>query len=181
MNARASDPAQPHIVQLAAILTSDLGQTIDSYSFIVKPDGWTIPDDASAIHGITNEVAKEIGIPEKDAITALRESIANADLLVAHNVTFDKFIARIAMRRFGLLTDDQDAWWKAIPTDCTMRKLTDVCKIPSPNGRGYKWPKLSEAYQFAFGKPLEGAHDALKDVTACKELYFWLLSKGGAK
>ena len=53
---------------------------------------------------------------------------------------------------------------------CTMRAMTNVVKIPSP--RGYKWPKLSEAYRFLFNRDLEGAHDAMADVRACAEIYF---------
>ena len=41
-NLRARDPAQPHIVQLAAILTDDGGSVYESHNVIIKPDGWTI-------------------------------------------------------------------------------------------------------------------------------------------
>ena len=182
INKRASDPSQPHIVQLACILTTDLGQVVDSYSFVVKPEGWTIPKEVSDIHGITTEVAADIGVPEKQVLETFLESLTQAQLLVAHQVTFDKFICRIGLRRHGLFDDDKDAWWKAFPTFCTMRKMTDVCRLPNPTGRsGFKWPRLTEAYMHAFGTPLAGAHDALADVKACKEIYFWMLQRGGGK
>lgn len=176
-NKRASDPTQPHIVQLAAILTSDEGEVLESHNVITKPDGWEITKELSDIHGITNDKAKAIGIEQKIAAALLLEMIKKSNLIVAHNVTFDKFMARIAMRRFQFLSDEQDAWWKELKTFCTMKSSTEICQIPSPTGRGFKWPKLLEAYEHFFKQPLENAHDALADVTACKNIFFALSKK----
>lgn len=173
-NKRASDPSQPHIVQLAAILTNDGGKVLESHNVIVKPQGWTIPKEASDIHGITQETANAIGRPEKLVAEMLFGMMEMTNLLVAHNLQFDKFMARILMRRMGLLADEQDAWWKALPSFCTMRETTDICQLPGKVGAKFKWPKLEEAYRHFFKRDLENAHDALADVTACKEIYFWL-------
>lgn len=51
-----------------------------------------------------------------------------------------------------------------------------ICKLPGQYG-DWKWPKLTEAYQHAFGKTFDGAHDALADVRACKDVYFYLHPK----
>lgn len=177
-NKRASDPTQPHIVQLAALLTDNDGAAVETYNKIIRPDGWIIPEDVIAVHGITNEKARAIGVPEGDAARVILRMINSASVVCAHNCQFDKFIARIALRRFGLLEDAQDAWWKALPTFCTMRATTDICKLPGKFAGKYKWPKLQEAYQHAFQRSFDGAHDALADVTACKDIYFWL-QKGG--
>ena len=181
-NKRARDPAQPHMVQMAAILTDDLGGALEEHNVLIKPDGWTIPKEVSDIHGITDEIAA-IGIPEKLAAEILLAMIRKSQLLVGHNIMFDKFIARIAMRRFELITDADDAAWKATPTFCTMKSMTPICKIPPTakmvaSGRNFfKSPKLQEAYQAAFGKEFGGAHDALADLRACKEIYFWLKAR----
>ncbi len=174
-NKRASDPSQPHIVQFAAITVDHNGKELVSHNLIVRPDGWGIPVEATRVHGITNEFARENGVPEEDVAKIILSLFTGADRVVAHNVTFDKFIARIALRRFGLLTDAMALWWSGLPTVCTMRATTNICRIPSPRFEGeYKWPKLSEAYEFAFGEKLEGAHDALVDVRACRRIYDWL-------
>jgi DNA polymerase-3 subunit epsilon len=179
-NARARDPKQPHIVQLAAILTDDEGRAREEHNIIVKPDGWEIPKEASDYHGITQDIALQFGLLEKQVAEIFLAMLKRAGLLVAHNLMFDKFIARIAMRRYELIADADDQWWKTFPIFCTMKAMTNVCKIPPTEamratGRnGFKNPKLQEAYQTAFGKPFEGAHDAMADIRACKELYFWL-------
>ncbi len=172
-NQRARHESQPHIVQLAAILTDDAGDVLESHNCIVKPDGWSIPKEVSDLHGITDEIA-QVGLPEKLVASLLFEMVKKSTLLVAHNITFDKFIARIALRRHELFSDADDVWWKEFPTSCTMRRMTDICKLPGKFSGKYKWPNLQEAHTHAFGKPFDGAHDALADVLACKEVYFWM-------
>ncbi len=44
-------------------------------------------------------------------------------------------------------------------------------QIPGEYG-AYKWPQLQEAYKHFFNKEFDNAHDALADVTACKDVYF---------
>lgn len=181
-NERARHPSQPHIVQLAATLTESDGTAIENYNVICKPDGWTISQELSDIHGITHDHALRVGIPEAEACAVLLGMIRRASLIVAFNITFDKFIARIGMRRFDLITDADDLWWKELPTFCAMRPMTEICKLPFPNGRpgrggAFKFPKLQEAYTHVFGKAFDKAHDALADVNACKEIYFWLKSQ----
>lgn len=179
---KARHPSQPHMVQLAAILTEDDGTLLEKFCVLIKPKGWVIPPEVIAVHGITNEMAAT-GMDEAVAARKLLELIRKASLIVAFNVMFDKFIARIAMRRYELITDENDAWWKGLPTYCPMRKMTDICQLPNANGRGgkFKFPKLQEAYQHAFGRPFDKAHDAIADVTATMQLYFWLQLNGGGK
>lgn len=178
-NKRARDPSQPHIVQLAAILTDEDGREREGHNMIVRPDGWDIPKEASDVHGITNEIATEFGLSERQVAAIFLIMLKKAKLLIAHNLQFDKFIARIAMRRYDLITDADDAWWKAFPTFCTMRAMTDICKLPGKFEGKFKWPKMQEAYFTAFGKTYDGAHDAMADLRACKDVYFWLKKREG--
>ncbi|MDE2098716.1 MAG: 3'-5' exonuclease [Patescibacteria group bacterium] len=173
-NKRASDPSQPHIVQLAAMLTDDSGEVFESHNVIVKPEAWTISPEMADIHGITHAIAAAVGLPENTVAGLLFEMIRKADLVVAHNVQFDKFMARILMRRARLLTDDLDGWWKGLNTFCTMRASTELCQLPGKFPGQFKFPKLAEAYQHLFAVDLDNAHDALADVTACMEIYFAL-------
>lgn len=66
---RSEDPRQPHIVQLGAILCDeDTQEIIEELDVIIKPDGWEITKETSDIHGITQEMALDVGIPEKEAV-----------------------------------------------------------------------------------------------------------------
>lgn len=53
--------------------------------------------------------------------------------------------------------------------DCPMKIATDICKIPSQIGYGYKWPKVQEAWDYFFGvtdyiEEHRGADDALHEA-----------------
>lgn len=57
--APSDHPDQPHIVDICALLYTPEGDLVDSFEAMVRPDGWSIPNEVSVIHGITNEMALE--------------------------------------------------------------------------------------------------------------------------
>jgi DNA polymerase-3 subunit epsilon len=82
----------------------------------------------------------------------------------AYNNTFD----------FDFLKSRGFTFIKELP--CPMKLSTEICKIPSPRGRGYKWPKVQEAYDFFFpdNKYIEkhrGADDAFYEADIVFKLY----------
>ena len=167
---------QPHIVQLAALLVDmDTRETIQSMDVICRPDGWTIPDEVAAVHGITTEHAAEVGIPEHLAVSMFMELWAGR-ARVAHNEQFDARIVRIALMRFH--SEEAADIWKSGPTECTARLATPICALPPTEkmkavGRfHHKTPNLGEAYRHFTGKGLENAHSAMADVLACRDVYF---------
>lgn len=161
-------PDQPHIVQLAACLVDlDTRKTIASMDVIVKPDGWVIPDEVAAIHGISTAHAMDVGISEEMAIDMLM-ALWSERLRVGHNESFDARIVRIAQSRFGK-SESELTQWKAARAECT-------CWLSRPHTKleKNKLPKLGEAYQHFIGKPLENAHSAMADVQGCMAVYFAL-------
>ncbi|WP_263271439.1 exonuclease domain-containing protein [Pseudomonas phytophila] len=76
------------------------GELLDSFGAMIRPDGWVIPDEVAAIHGITTEMALEHGIPEIEALGGFLRVYEQASLRVAHNVSFDDLIMHIAIKRF---------------------------------------------------------------------------------
>ena len=166
----------PHIVQLAWLMTDDVGSVLSSGSRIIQPLGFTIPEDAVAVHGITTEYALEHGEPRKKVMTKFRNVLNKANLIVAHNIVFDANVVAAEMARSGLACDIM--YKNAF---CTMVGTTDLCKLPFPNDvspyGNYKWPKLTELHQFLFGKDFSGAHDALADVRATARCFWELIHR----
>ena len=160
---------QPKIVQIAAILTDDVGTEIMSTNLTVYQEH--VPDKAAAVHGKTTEFVGKYGINEGTALTVFEAMLDLADTVVAHNGEYDEQVVRNAIR----LLDGPNAKnpFEGKKAYCTMRATTPLCKLPGGRG-GYKWPKLTEAHQFLFGCDFDGAHDALADVRACMAIYFKL-------
>jgi len=176
-------PGQPHIVQVGAQLVNlDTRIVVQSLDVIVRPDGWTIPDEVSQIHGITTEMAMDLGVPEGLAVEMLLElwKPEAPRLRIGHNQQFDARIMRI-----GLMRHMADRWkegmadrWKEGKAACTQILATPILKLPPTDkmkaaGRGHNKPaNLREAYEYFTGRPLSGAHNAMVDVDGCKTVYF---------
>ncbi len=172
-------PDQPYIVQLAAELTEDDGEPVAGFSFIIDPGigEITIPTKASDVHGITDERAVALGVSAEFALSAFTHLYQRADLVVAHNIKFDRAVIETAISRH---------YRKIMPLRkplfCTMEAATPIVNLP-PTERmlaaGFnkpKPPKLEECIRHFFDEDLEGAHDALIDVRACSRVFFHLKS-----
>lgn len=180
--------SQPHIVQLAAILCDDDKRTFGSMDVTIEPNGWTIPDEVSKIHGITTDQAAAFGVSINIAMMMFLELYQKADYLIAHNLEFDMRM----LNRYAKKTEDYNLYENQFTTNyCTKIHSTDVLKLPptekmiaaknrnpdwTPPGGWpkYKSPHLNECYQYFFGKDIEGAHNAIVDVEACRDVFFEL-------
>ena len=161
----------PRLVQLAWLLVDERGIEQKRKSVIIRPDGFSIPEEAVQVHGITTERAQNEGLSLRNVLDEFMQDLELAEEVVGHNINFDIHIVGAELCRLGLST--QTISYK--PTTCTMKSFTDYCAIPSNNGYGgYKWPTLEELYYKVFGCGMENAHDALGDVIATKECFFEL-------
>ncbi len=170
-------PAQPHLVQLAALLVDEDGTERASLNLIIEPDVYEIPAAASDVHGITTELARRWGVPLSAAVWPFVCMRSQARLIVAHNIKFDLAVMEDAIFRLPKRN------FHPGPSErfCTMERSAPIVNLP-PTDRMLaagidkpKPPKLEEAYRHFFGEELVGAHDALADVRACKRIYFELI------
>jgi DNA polymerase-3 subunit epsilon len=166
--------AQPYCVQLAAQLCDHDGSTISGINLILD-NGVEIPARAAEVHGITTERAARHGVAPKLAIEIFGYLYHQADLIVAHNAKFDIGVMGAAASR---LAGRPRPLTKA--SFCTMEAAGPIVNLP-PTERmvaaGFnkpKPPKLEECIQHFFGEALDGAHDAMIDVAACRRVYFHL-------
>lgn len=170
--APASDlPNWPRVIQIAWLIADDAGNEIKGAEYIIKPDGFSIPQEASRIHGITTERALKEGVSLKPVLDEIAIDIAHAAVLLAHNIQFDEKVLGAEFLRTGA-TNHLDGKKRS----CTMQASTAYCQIPGPYGN--KWPKLQELHEKLFHKGFDDAHNALADVRACAKCYFELKRLG---
>lgn len=172
-------PDQPHIVDICALLYTPQGELVDSFEAMVRPDGWSIPEEVSDIHGITDAMALEHGIPEAEAVEGFMRVWRQAGLRVAHNVSFDDRILRIGLMRFQ--GEEVANNFREGDKFCTCQSTTNIVKCPptekmirAGRGKQFKQPSVAEALKFFTGEDLEGAHRARPDTEACARVYFAL-------
>lgn len=165
----------PRMVQLAWILVDvDFNHSIDriqAFDTIIRPDGYLIPTDASAIHGITTEIATSTGMNIREALSMFSLALSRADIIAGHNISFDRNIIGCEMLRAGL--EDSLHGKQRI---CTMIKGTNFCELPGKFG--YKWPKLNELYQKLFGVEFTDSHNAKNDIEATYSCFREMIVRG---
>jgi DNA polymerase-3 subunit epsilon len=177
------DACQPHLVQLAATLVNKEKIVLGQINFIVKPDGFEIPKEAADIHGITQEMAMDIGVPVKVALAGFNHLCKPATHVLAHNIEYDARIMELVYHRTNI-----HSRMVRIPKICTMKTLAPILKLP-PTPKMIKWrpdikfksPNLQEAYVKIFKEEFDNAHNAMADVDACQRLFFHLLDEGLTK
>ncbi|MDW7726577.1 MAG: 3'-5' exonuclease [Candidatus Methanoperedens sp.] len=164
----------PRMVQIAWLQYDISGKQIAERNYIVKPNGFTIPEDTVKIHGISTEQAINEGVELKTALIDFSNAINESSYLVAHNMSFD---ANVIGAEF--LRENVENKLFETPQICTMESSTNFCKLQ--NRYGYKWPSLSELHLKLFKKGFDEAHNAAFDVKVCADCFFELKRKGVLK
>lgn len=172
-------PDQPHLVQFTGVICDGAPERELAFEhFLVKPDGWSIPPELTALHHITNQQAHDEGISVVDAIDRYVAMVGKADLVAAFGISFDTRIMRIQMLRNGYNKQVCDDLRRDMKTHCVMTQATPLCRLPptdrmlATGRKTWKTPTLTEAVKAIFGETLEGAHDSRIDVLATARLYY---------
>lgn len=154
----------PHLVSIAWIVIEN-NEILKSEYHIVNPE-WGIPEESTKIHGITYEQAAAEGEPLKDIIQKFLNE--PHDMLVAHNLNFDLNVI------INAILWDLNMPYPVFKTSfCTMEAGRILCRLPLGNGRsGYKYPKLSELYEFVTKRPpaTNKLHNSLYDTQLLAEI-----------
>ena len=171
----------PYLVQVALIIEDDNYGILAKRNIILKPDGYTIPESATKIHGISNERAVKNGEDRDKVISFLDLALYKSDIIIGHNVSFDLNVIKSEIIRIKGIENALFEKKKHIVID-TMKMGSNICKIPNlsfhtrlslPN----KYPKLDELYYKLFNKHFNNQHDAMADVQAAYDCYYELKRK----
>jgi DNA polymerase III epsilon subunit-like protein len=154
----------PHIIQLSYILyNTDNDEIITIEDDYINIDAnINISKESQEIHNITREMLDK-GINIIDALEKFNYFSSVSDLLVGHNISFDKrmiFVEGIRNKIHMNITD----------TYCTMKNCAEFYgyQIPVKTGKiYYKYPKLNELYKKLFNKIPKNTHNSLIDVLLC--------------
>ena len=150
--------ATDRIVEISILKVFPNGNK-ESKTWLVNPEV-EIPEEAAAIHGITNE--KVVTEPTfKELASKVNEMIAGCDLAGFNSNRFDIPLLAEELMRAG------------IDFDMKNRKAIDVQVIFHKKEQR----TLGAGYQFYCGKELEGAHGAEADTNATYEILLAQIEK----
>lgn len=184
----------PRVVQIGALLTDNEGKMVGELNLLLLPDGFeNIPVEASNVHGFSTDFVKKHGVDRYMGLGAFFAMMEQADTVVAHNAEYDMDLLQIETDYYKDIHNDVQAGtiWQDIINEskvfCTMLNSREILKLPLSEAQAsffkdkgidqqYKNPRLQEAHIYFMGYDFEGAHDAMADVRACKDVYFKLHS-----
>lgn len=173
-NAPLSDSDNwPRMVQIAWQLHDDNGELIENQDYIIKPEGYDIPFNATRIHGISTKMAHEQGRDLQEVLEEFAEVLTRTKLVAGHNIQFDYNIVGAEFLRKNL-----ENVLEKIPSADTMELGTEYCQLGGGKNGKYKSPKLSELYEKLYQKGFEEAHNAAADVNATAQVFFEMMRIG---
>jgi DNA polymerase-3 subunit epsilon len=146
------------IVELACIKYNPDG-TQEEKTVLVNP-GVPIPLEASEVHGITDEMVKDKPFFKQYA-QAIRNWFEGCDLAGFNSDNYDIPLLSAEFERAGL---------EGINWNPSLFDIMKLYRLLYPN-------TLSDVYKRLTGKELEGAHGAVVDIQATKEIADILLPK----
>jgi len=162
----------PHVIQLSYIVydteTNEILTVEDDYINIDA--NINITPESEKIHNISREMLDSKGISIQAALNKFNAFAEKSDLLVGHNVSFDKRMVIVEGVRNKIKMNVHDTY-------CTMKNSIDVCKIEriGKNGDKYfKYPTLSELHTELFKQVPKNTHNALIDILLCMRCFIQL-------
>jgi len=146
---RAKPALQPRVIEFGAIIINAAGERLDAMSQLFNPE----QDLEAIITKITGLTDADLCEQPKFAQLAedVSRFISGCDVIIAHNLPFDKGVLELEFQRLGIQCD-----WPKIQL-CTVQENAPVY--------GYR-VKLKDLYADVMGQPLAQTHRALDDCEA---------------
>lgn len=148
------------IVSICWILV-DKNEITDQCYFMIKPDDFEIPKEATNIHKISNEIAQN-GVDIEVMFDALSKALEKVNTILSYNIDFDYNTLKSSLFRYNKMD---------IINTLDEKKQTCIMKIAQQYMDCPFYPKLSDAYRYIFHVPLKNAHHAVDDVMNCYKIY----------
>ena len=174
----------PSIIQLGYILydTNDPSNAKIFNKYIDLPDDIEITKESMKIHHISKEtiaLADDVNRAKiYDVLDEFIDDVAKADIIVGHNVQFDRNMIIVELTRVS----KEHTIMNNANFACTMKIMKPICKLKiSIKGvKKNKQPKLLEAYKHYFGHEpnKKYMHNALIDSVVCLRVYCMTLPNG---
>jgi DNA polymerase III epsilon subunit-like protein len=154
---------QPEVIEFACVWADwdDLVNVKNQFECMVRPSQ-PLPDKVKSITGITDEDLKSHPSFTYYA-TAIESHIVSADVVVAHNLSYDMEMLDLEFERIGRTLE-----WPTIR----------VCTVEQSIHLTGNRIKLGDLHRFLLGREHREAHRAMPDVLATLDVLREMRSRG---
>ncbi|MAP67384.1 MAG: hypothetical protein CMF80_06790 [Candidatus Marinimicrobia bacterium] len=173
----------PYIIQLSYLVyefNEDASSTYVTDNIIYLPPHVEISEKSISMHNITRERSESEGIFIHDALSLFNNQVKKADVIVGHNIKFDKEMISVECLRNNI-KNIFCPWENIAKYYCTMKNTRKHCGIIAKNkttGEPYeKYPTLSELHEKLFGDVPKGTHNSMVDVLISFRCYMMYTHK----
>lgn len=163
LSKKPSDPSQPRIMQLAALLLDKARRERAMMCALIRPEGWVSSADAAAAHGIDQRICENYGIRAHAALATFMDMVRSAREIAAFNLSFHSFMVDIELDR---LKSDPETWRRS------GMKRTCVQAVASNIANSGKSMKLEAAHEAMVERPYTLRTDLLDDVRAIARIHY---------
>ena len=147
----------PNVVQISwMVYNVTHGKIISINDHIIRlQSGVKIPESATNIHGITNEIMREKGENIVKVLKKFNKDLLESQVIVAHNIDFDETIIGVESLRWldhNIFDNYKNMRY------CTMKRSRKIKR---------KWMKLVDLHEHLFKTVPQNLHNSLIDVFVC--------------
>ena len=165
------DKDEDHLVQVAWVMTDLEGNILKNANYMVRPEGYEISEESTAIHHIDTAQAATFGYPIKVVMEQFRYDLLKCCCCVGYSLHSDwAFIRKAWKESLGA----KYPFWPTIDLveyeKMVRQQLNydDDCKTIS----------LATMYLLLFGEPMTRAHNAMSDAQATCRCFWELVQQG---
>ena len=159
-----------HLVQVAWVLTDLEGNAMGSANHIVRPEGYEISAESTAIHRIDTAQAAVYGYPLRMVMVDLRHAWLSSSCIVGYSMNMDlKFLKMAWKAQLG----GRIPFWPTIDVFDYEKQVRGLYHMEEE-----KTLSLAKMYQLLFDEPLTRAHNAMRDAQATCRCFWELVQRG---
>lgn len=163
------DPLEPArtspVILLSWQLLNEAMETISEETYLIEKRG-AVTEEATAIHGITDEDILSGGLPAREVYGYFLRDLRQCHQLVAHNVAFHRSTILADWEKLGISTEEL----AKKPAFCTMEWGKRLAFRFRRSGEA-AYPKLTELFSYLYtmnrNVPIRYSQKGLRDVRLC--------------
>lgn len=163
MSKKASDPAQPRVMMLSAMLLDRKRVERASICMLLRPAGWVADAKAAEVNGISQRACDNFGVRPQAAFATFMDMVRSAEEIAAFGLPFHTLMVDIELDRLG---STPDSWKRSgLKRTCIMTAAGNLAN----NG---KTLKLEKAHDLLVETPFVPRASPIEDIRAIARVHY---------